>query len=116
MFLSPFSTTESPERREVIVGYLAEHPESFDITEEYSDFGEGPIRRVHKKELLEFLETAYEEWIKEGGHPNGVLPATINHHKLARYGKQLASSCHARAGEFIFDLSAVITKGTETTK
>ncbi|KAG0030151.1 hypothetical protein BGZ81_003019 [Podila clonocystis] len=103
---------ESPERREAIAGYLAEHPESFEITEEFSDFGEGPIRRVHKKELLEFLETAYEEWIKEGGSPNGVLPATVNHHKLARYGKQLASSCHARAGEFVFDLSAVISKDT----
>ncbi|KAG0337959.1 hypothetical protein BG004_007430 [Podila humilis] len=103
---------ESPARREAIAGYLAEHPESFEISENFKDFGEGPIRRVHKKELLEFLETAYDDWIKEGGHPNGVLPATINHHKLARYGKHTATSCTARAGEFIFDLSAVISKDT----
>ncbi|KAF9403159.1 hypothetical protein BGZ94_004690 [Podila epigama] len=103
---------ESPERRDIIHGYLSEHPEYFEITEKFSDFGEDPIRRVHKKELLEFLETAYEEWIKEGGNPNGVLPATVNHHKLARYGKHKATSCTARAGEFIFDLSAVITKDT----
>ncbi|KAF9433882.1 hypothetical protein BGZ76_008864 [Entomortierella beljakovae] len=103
---------ESPERREAILSYLVAHPEIFQVTEHVEDFGYEPIKRVHKKDFLEYLETAYEEWIKEGGHPNGVLPATIPHYKLTKLGKQKASNILAKSGEYCFDLSAVITKDT----
>ncbi|KAF9195881.1 hypothetical protein BGZ50_003142 [Haplosporangium sp. Z 11] len=103
---------ESPERREVILKYLLEHPDSFEITERVEDFGLDPISKVHKKDFLQYLEHAYEEWIEEGGHPNGVLPGTIPHYKVARLGKLKASNCLAKSGEYCFDMSAVITKDT----
>ncbi|KAI1309504.1 hypothetical protein EDD11_004090 [Mortierella claussenii] len=84
----------------------------FEITEHVEDFGYEPIKRVHKQDFLDYLESAYKEWIEEGGHPNGVLPATIPHYKLKRYGHQKASNCLAKSGEYCFDLSAVITKDT----
>ncbi|KAF9100918.1 hypothetical protein BGX27_000189 [Mortierella sp. AM989] len=113
-FLSGAQTQyyESPERREAILKYLESNPEAFEITEHVEDFGYEPIKRVHKQDFLEYLETAYEEWIKEGGHTNGVLPATIPHYKIARLGKVKASNCLAKSGEYCFDLSAVITKDT----
>ncbi|KAF9200298.1 hypothetical protein BGZ49_009484 [Haplosporangium sp. Z 27] len=103
---------ESPARREAILGYLKSNPESFEITEDVEDFGYEPIKRVHKQDFLDYLETAYEEWIEEGGHPNGVLPATIPHYKLVKHGKLKASNTLAKSGEYCFDLSAVITKDT----
>jgi len=93
------------------LAYLQAHSDSFEITERVEDFGCTPIQRVHKQDFLDYLETAYEEWIQEGGHPNGVLPATIPHHKIARLGKVKASNLLSKAGEYCFDLSAVITKG-----
>jgi len=103
--------TESPERREAILKYLESHPDSFEVTEHVEDFGYEPIKRVHKQDFLDYLETAYDEWILEGGHPNGVLPATIPHYKIARLGRQTPVNSLAKSGEYCFDLSAVITKG-----
>ncbi|KAF9573122.1 hypothetical protein EC968_008971 [Mortierella alpina] len=103
---------ESPNRREAILGYLEEHPDTFEITEHVEDFGYDPIKRVHKQDFLNYLETAYEEWILEGGHPNGVLPGTIPHYKVARLGRLKAANCLAKSGEYCFDMSAVITKDT----
>ncbi|KAG0370039.1 hypothetical protein BGZ54_008037 [Gamsiella multidivaricata] len=113
-FLSGAETQyyESPQRREAILQYLESHPESFEITEKTNDYGYEPIKRVHRQDFLDYLEHAYEEWIQEGGHPNGVLPATIPHYKVARLGKQKTSNCLAKSGEYCFDLSAVITKDT----
>ncbi|KAG0056865.1 hypothetical protein BGZ83_003159 [Gryganskiella cystojenkinii] len=113
-FLSGAETKyyESPQRRDAILAYLVAHPDSFEVTEEYEDFGYEPIQRVHRQDFLDYLETAYEEWIQEGGHPNGVLPATIPHYKVARLGKQKATNLLSKAGEYCFDLSAVITKDT----
>jgi acetoin utilization deacetylase AcuC-like enzyme len=70
---------------------------------------------VHKPDFLDYLETAYEEWIQEGGHENGVLPATIPHYKVTRLGKMKAKNILSKAGEYCFDLSAVITKGRTLT-
>ncbi|KAF8938017.1 Arginase/deacetylase [Dissophora ornata] len=113
-FLSGAETQyyESPERREAILKYLESHPDSFEVTEHVEDFGYEPIKRVHKQDFLDYLETAYDEWILEGGHPNGVLPATIPHYKIARLGRQTPVNSLAKSGEYCFDLSAVITKDT----
>ncbi|GJJ72764.1 hypothetical protein EMPS_05122 [Entomortierella parvispora] len=113
-FLSGAETQyyESPQRLDAILAYLETHSDSFEITERVEDFGYEPIQRVHKQDFLDYLETAYEEWIQEGGHPNGVLPATIPHHKVTRLGKAKASNLLSKAGEYCFDLSAVITKDT----
>ncbi|KAG0312966.1 hypothetical protein BGZ99_009168 [Dissophora globulifera] len=113
-FLSGAETQyyESPARLEAILHYLESNPSSFEITEHVEDFGYAPIQRVHRQDFLDYLETAYKEWILEGGHPNGVLPATIPHYKVARLGRQTPVNTLAKAGEYCFDLSAVITKDT----
>ncbi|KAF9362863.1 hypothetical protein BGX34_005373 [Mortierella sp. NVP85] len=103
---------ESPKRLEAILEYLQSQPDSFELSERFEDFGYEPIKRVHKPDFLDYLETAYEGWIQEGGHENGVLPATIPHYKVARLGKMKAKNILAKAGEYCFDLSAVITKDT----
>ncbi|KAG0322426.1 hypothetical protein BGZ97_006536 [Linnemannia gamsii] len=103
---------ESPDRRDVILKYLESQGDAFEVTERVEDFGAGPIERVHKQDFLDYLKTAYEEWIQEGGHPNGVLPGTIPHYKVARLGKLKAANCLAKSGEYCFDMSAVITKDT----
>ncbi|KAF9921005.1 hypothetical protein BGZ65_010744, partial [Modicella reniformis] len=103
---------ESPQRHEAILKYLESHPESFEVTEQVEDFGHEPIKRVHKQDFLDYLETAYEGWIQEGGHPNGVMPSAIPHYKIARLGKIKSKSSFAKAGEYCYDLSAVITKDT----
>lgn len=102
---------ESPDRRDVILKYLESQADAFEVTERTEDFGAGPIERVHKQDFIDYLKTAYEEWIEEGGHPNGVLPGTIPHYKVARLGKLKAANCLAKSGEYCFDMSAVITKG-----
>ncbi|KAG0207787.1 hypothetical protein BGX31_002492 [Mortierella sp. GBA43] len=109
---SPSLSTESPQRLEAILEYLKSQPDTFELTEHVEDFGYAPIQRVHKQDFLDYLEHAYEEWIQEGGHPNGVLPATIPHHKLTRLGKMKAKNALAKSGEYCYDLSAVITKDT----
>ncbi|KAF9295208.1 hypothetical protein BGZ88_002552 [Linnemannia elongata] len=103
---------ESPDRRDVILKYLESQADAFEVTERTEDFGAGPIERVHKQDFIDYLKTAYEEWIEEGGHPNGVLPGTIPHYKVARLGKLKAANCLAKSGEYCFDMSAVITKDT----
>ncbi|KAF9578027.1 hypothetical protein BGW38_006407 [Lunasporangiospora selenospora] len=102
---------ESPERREAIHRFLVEHPETFEITEQFDDFGKEPIQRVHAQDFIEYLESAFELWIAEGGHPNGVIPSTIPHKKL-QIGRVKPKTSFAKAGEYCFDLSAVITKDT----
>ncbi|OAQ25507.1 Arginase/deacetylase [Linnemannia elongata AG-77] len=103
---------ECPERREAILKYLESHSDSFEVTEHVEDFGYEPIKRVHKQGFLNYLETAYDEWILEGGHPNGVMPSTIPHYRLARLGGQTPTNSLTNAGEYCFDMSAVITKDT----
>ncbi|KAF9129084.1 hypothetical protein BGW39_004483 [Mortierella sp. 14UC] len=103
---------ECPERREAILKYLESHSDSFEVTEHVEDFGYEPIKRVHKQGFLDYLERAYDEWILEGGHPNGVMPSTIPHYKLARLGGQTPTNSLTNAGEYCFDMSAVITKDT----
>ena len=77
-----------------------------------SDFGLEPILKVHDSEYIEFLQTAFDEWIQTDRtisfEKSALLPATFPtanwHHK--------PETLLGRAGYYMSDLSAPITAGT----
>ncbi|KAG0224534.1 hypothetical protein BGW42_005053 [Actinomortierella wolfii] len=102
-----------PERLTLIAKWLESRPDGrFKFSKDIVDYGMAPIRKIHKPDFLAYLETAYEEWIKEGGHVHGIVPATIPHQRLRRIGKVQPNNAIARSGEYCFDMSAVIMKDT----
>lgn len=64
----PTPYLESPTRIKRILHVLQSNP-SFKLSEEVDSSidVEQAILRVHKPEYLRYLETAYEEWVKDGG-------------------------------------------------
>ncbi|KAF9151145.1 hypothetical protein DFQ26_001354, partial [Actinomortierella ambigua] len=104
---------ESPDRLTAIAKWLESRPEKrFVLSKDIVDHGMAPIQKIHKPDFLEYLQTIYDEWVQEGGHPHGVAPATVPHQRLARLGKGKPQTAAAKSGEYCFDLSAVIMKET----
>lgn len=99
---------ESPERAERILSALRE----LDWIEilEPEDFGLDPILAVHDADYVDFLRTAYEEWIqvKTGYEKIALLPATFPPRGWSHRPKSILG----RAGYHMFDLSAPIMQGT----
>jgi acetoin utilization deacetylase AcuC-like enzyme len=99
---------ENPERMERILSAL----ESQDWVEilETEDFGLDPILAVHDTEYVDFLRTAYEEWMQEETtyEKKALLPANFPARGWSRRPKSLLG----RAGYHMFDLSAPIMGGT----
>ncbi len=75
-----------------------------------SDFGLEPILTVHDRDYVEYLGTAFEEWIREGEDDEKVslLPATFP----PRGSTHKPENILGRAGFYTFDLSAPIQAGT----
>jgi acetoin utilization deacetylase AcuC-like enzyme len=99
---------ENPERLERILSVLEEQ----DWVEllEPEDFGLDPILAVHDAEYVDFLRSAYEEWIqvKTPYEKKALLPATFPPRGCSRRPKSILG----RAGYHMFDLSAPILDGT----
>jgi acetoin utilization deacetylase AcuC-like enzyme len=76
------------------------------------DFGLEPILEVHENDYIEFLQTAFEEWLQtETDAPyekSALLPATFPPRNWQHKPKSLLG----RAGYYMHDLSAPITAGT----
>ncbi|CAB4407632.1 unnamed protein product [Rhizophagus irregularis] len=62
---------ESPSRLIIIKEYL-NSLSNFDFVSP-NDYGLDPILSVHSKDYVEYLQTAYEEWLKNGGNKNAGL-------------------------------------------
>lgn len=69
---------ESPDRLRRIEGWLRNHNtdhaeagRGFDFEEAADDFRLDPILAVHSQEYVSYLQTAYEEWTREGGSKVG---------------------------------------------
>jgi len=76
---------------------------------EPSDFGLDPILAVHEKAYIEFLASAWTEWLAIDPKDSSVLlPATF----ALRRNPQRPSSILGRAGYYMMDLSACIVEGT----
>ena len=73
------------------------------------DFGLTPILTVHDKSYLDFLASAWTEWLDSNPKdPSTLLPATF----ALRRTPQIPKSVLGRAGYYIMDLSACIVEGT----
>src|SRR5260221_1750380 len=73
------------------------------------DFGLDPILAVHDKEYLNFLASAWIEWLATKPKDSStLLPATFALRRQPRKPKSLLG----RAGYYIMDLSACIVEGT----
>lgn len=110
---------ESPSRLQVIKKELEEYPSLFQI--ELTDSSSGSIdilshiEMVHGRGYLSYLRNAYEEWVRDGGSADAVLPGTFPHQKLLSglSESQVDALCPiAKAGYYCFDLSCPITKVT----
>jgi acetoin utilization deacetylase AcuC-like enzyme len=73
------------------------------------DFGLDPIAAVHDKDYLDFLASAWTEWLATTAKDKSTLiPATF----ALRRQPQKPKSLLGRAGYYIMDLSACIVAGT----
>jgi len=76
---------------------------------EPTDFGLTPILAVHDKEYLDFLASAWTEWLATNPKDSStLLPATFALRRQPHKPKSLLG----RAGYYIMDLSACIVEGT----
>src|SRR6185436_11962038 len=74
-----------------------------------TDFGLDPLLAVHDKEYLDFLASAWTDWLAT--HPKDsstLLPATFALRRQPHKPKSLLG----RAGYYMMDLSACIVEGT----
>ncbi|PWB74980.1 MAG: acetylpolyamine amidohydrolase, partial [Anaerolineales bacterium] len=74
-----------------------------------TDFGLEPIAAVHDQEYLDFLTSAWTEWLASDAEDKStLLPATFALRRQPRRPKSLLG----RAGYYMMDLSACIVDGT----
>jgi len=98
---------ENPDRMDRILGSLRGMKWA-DIIEPL-DFGLDPILAVHDKEYLDFLASAWTEWLASNPTDSSTLiPATF----ALRRQPQKPRSLLGLAGYYIMDLSACIVEGT----
>lgn len=73
------------------------------------DFGLDPILAVHDRDYLDFLASAWTEWLDSAPQdPSTLIPATFALRRHSRKPQGLLG----RAGYYIMDLSACIVEGT----
>jgi len=98
---------ENPDRMDRILNALQDQDWATII--EPADFGLDPIRTVHDDEYLNFLASAWTEWLaSEPKDPATLLPATF----ALRRNPKIPESILGRAGYYMMDLSACIVAGT----
>lgn len=98
---------ENPDRMDRISSALR----TVDCAEmvEPMDFGLDPILAVHDKDYLDFLASAWTDWLAtHPKDPSTLLPATFALRRQPRIPKSLLG----RAGYYMMDLSACIVEGT----
>ena len=99
---------ENPDRMERILAALK--VEDWAELSEPEDFGLDPILAVHDAGYVDFLRSAYTEWMQEetSYEKDLFLPATFAPRDCSR----IPNSLLGRAGYYITDLSAPILEGT----
>ena len=98
---------ENPDRMDRILNAL--HQTDWAEIIEPKDFGLDPIYAVHDKDYMDFLASAWTEWLaSEAQDKSTLLPATF----ALRRHPQKPTSLLGRAGYYMMDLSACIVAGT----
>jgi len=99
---------EMPARAEAILASVRQ----VDLGEVISppDFGPGPLRRVHDRGYLDFLENAWADWIAAGGEGDALPPCT----PMPDMSRRVPRSIWGRLSYYSFDTTAPITAHTWT--
>ena len=98
---------ENPDRMDRILSAL--HQTDWAKIVEPRDFGLDPIYAVHDKEYVDFLASAWTEWLAtEAKDKSTLLPSTF----ALRRQPQKPTSLLGRAGYYMMDLSACLVEGT----
>jgi acetoin utilization deacetylase AcuC-like enzyme len=98
---------ENPDRMDRILNAL--RGTDWAEIHEPSEFGLGPICAVHDREYLDFLASAWTEWLaSDTKDKSTLLPATF----ALRCQPHRPTSLLGRAGYYMMDLSACIVGGT----
>lgn len=99
---------ESPERAELIYESLMDIP-AVQLAKAET-FGMEHFRKVHAPDYLQYLETAYEEWMAEGLWSEGILPEFFALGGMR--GRPPVNSPLGLAGYYMTDSCTMIVKGT----
>ncbi|HLO27590.1 MAG TPA: histone deacetylase family protein [Anaerolineales bacterium] len=98
---------ENPDRMDRILNAL--HATDWAEILGPGDFGLDPIYAVHTRDYVDFLATAWTEWLdSEAKDKSTLLPSTF----ALRRQPQRPASLLGRAGYYMMDLSACIVAGT----
>jgi acetoin utilization deacetylase AcuC-like enzyme len=98
---------EMPRRAEMILARVREV--ELGEVREPRRVGEGPIRRVHSNAYVNFLATAWSEWLAEG-RTHDALPLVWPVRSLR--GDRVPDYIDGKLGYFSFDAGVPITAGT----
>jgi len=74
------------------------------------EFSLDDILKVHSRQYLEYLQTAYQNWIEAGLNKDGVMPDLFAVGNVRK--KLITKSPIGQAGYFMTDLSTMIVEGT----
>ena len=99
---------ENPDRMEQILSALKK--QDWAELNNTEDFGLEPILAVHDADYVDFLRTAYDEWMQEdvAYEKTALLPSTFPPRGWSRRPKSLLG----RTGYYLFDMSVPIMGGT----
>ncbi len=99
---------ESPERAELIFEALLDIPEAKRIKVEPFDLGY--FYKIHARDYLDYLQSAYEEWVAEGLWHEGIMPEFFAIGSMR--DKPPVNSPLGKAGYYMTDSCSMIVKGT----
>lgn len=99
---------ENPSRTDTVLGRLQDI--GFGPVEEPAVYGEAPLARVHDAGYLDFLRTAWRDWVREHGSGIDALPMSWVAPNMHR--RIVPTSIHGRLGYYSFDAGTPITDGT----
>jgi acetoin utilization deacetylase AcuC-like enzyme len=99
---------ESPDRMNIVLESLkwidnitVIHPDEFEFDN---------ILKVHSLQYIEYLKTAYKNWIDAGLNDDGIMPDFFAVGNIRK--KLISKSPIGQAGYFMTDLSTMIVEGT----
>lgn len=99
---------ESPERMRTIIENLEKLKDADILPPE--EFSIDDILKVHSKQYIDYLETAYENWVAAGLNKDGVMPDLFAVGNIRK--KLITKSPIGQAGFYMTDLSTMIVEGT----
>lgn len=99
---------ESPERAEIILEALMDHPEVELTRAEQFDLVH--FHKVHGADYLIYLQTAFDEWVAAGLWSEGIMPEFFALGHLRN--RPPAKSPEGKAGYYMTDSCTMIVKGT----